>query len=212
MALRAWPLLVVIGLCGCWKPPLLRMTPREATDDEIKYAISQLPEGFRAALQNTNPENAGRLDLRVWAFDYEGGPFNLIVETIGAESDRINFNNPRLRCEGEKGRVLIWLQPRESSRMAPELREKFRTNQPPVPNLALGIDTNDQRTVRLDSFGNPDKPVVPWWFGWNDADVSESTTPVSLKIGEVRSILRIEATEKGVPNPRKVILSFQAAK
>jgi hypothetical protein len=211
MRLRLLVFALIVSLSGCWKPKLLTITPRDATADEIRYAITQLPEGFRAALPDTNPANAARLDLRVWAFDFVGGPFDMVIETLGAESDQVNFREPRLRCDAERGRLLIWLQPRESAKMAPELRDKFRANKPQVPNLAIGIDTNDRTTLRMSSSGNPDKPVVPWWFGWKDADVRETTAPLALKVREVGSLLRIEATEKGVANTRKVIVSFQAA-
>jgi hypothetical protein len=206
--------MLAIGFCGCWKIPVLKITPRDPTAEEIKHAITQLPEGFRDALPDTNPAQAARLDLNVWAFDFEGGPFNLIIETIGAESnDKVNMREPRLRCEGERGRLLIWLQPRDSSKMAPELRDRFRPNKPQVPNLVVGIDSNDQQTLRATtSFGSRDKPLVPLWFGWKRADVHESKSPATLKVGEVASILRLEATEKDVEKPRKIILSFQAAK
>lgn len=207
-------MVLAVGFPGCWKPPLFRMTPREATHEEIEHALTQLPEGFQTALSHTNPSNAARLDLHVWAFDFEGGPFSTIIETTGAESsDKLDFREPRLKCDAERGRLLIWLQPRESNKMAPELRDRFRTNKPQVPNLAIGIDANDRSTLRMTtSFGHPDKPIVPLWFGWKDADVQEARMPLSLKVGEVGSFLRIEAVEKGSANPRKVVMSFQAAK
>ncbi|HEV3384901.1 MAG TPA: hypothetical protein VG097_08790 [Gemmata sp.] len=206
-----WIFVLTISLCGCWKPKLLNITPRDASTDEIKHALTQLPEGFRAALPDLNPANAGRLDLHVWAFDFDGGPFDLAIETLGADSDKVSWRGePRLRCDGERGRLLIWIQPRESAKMDPELREKFCSNKPQVPNLAIGIDTNDKSTLRMDSYGIPDKPFVPWWFGWKEVEVHESKTPLTLKVREVGSVLRIEAIEKGVANPRKVIVSFQA--
>ncbi len=205
-------IVLVVSLCGCWKPKLLTITPRDATQEEIKHAIAQLPEGFRTALPDMNATNASRLDLHVWAFDFEGGPFNMIIETTGAESDAINWREPRIRCAADRGRLLIWLQPRESQRMAAELRDRFRSNKPQVPNLTVGIDTNDRSTVRDDNFGNPDKPVVPLWFGWKEADAKESKTPLTLKVGEVGSLLRIEAIEKSFEHPRKIVMSFQAEK
>ena len=93
-----------------------------------------------------------------------------------------------------------------------ELRERFRKNEPRVPNLTLGIDMNDKSILRIDNFGKPEKPVVPLWFGWSGADVHGSTLPVVLKVGEVESFLRIEAIEQAATNPRKVSMSFQAAK
>jgi len=217
MRFRCSIIVLAVWLFGCGKPKPLNITPRDPTVDEIKHALRQLPEGFRAALPDAasptmDPANAGRLDLHVWAFDFDGGPFDMIIETIGAESGGINWREPRLRCDAERGRLLIRLLPRESSKMAQELRDKFRSNKPPVPNLSFGLDANDRSILRQDSFGNPDKPVVPLWFGWKEADVHESKTPVTLKAGEAGNLLRIEATEKDVANPRKIILSLQAVK
>src|ERR1700688_824638 len=91
---------LMVGLSGCWKPKILTITPRDPTPDEIKHAISQLPEGFRSALPDMNAANASRLDLHVWAFDFEGGPFKLIIETTGSESDdKLNMREPRLGCD-----------------------------------------------------------------------------------------------------------------
>lgn len=212
MRLRMWIFMAAVGLCGCWKVPMVKVTPGEATDEEIKHVISELPEGFRAAQPDTSPVSAKKLDLHVWAFDFDGGPFNMVIETIGGEpSDRLNYREPRLHIDGERGRLLIWLQPRESPKMAAELREKFHSNKPQVPNLSFGIEANGRLATRADNYGKLNEPVVPLWFGWKDADVKASLTPVALKVREVASVLRIEACEKGVPSPRKIIVSFQAA-
>jgi hypothetical protein len=213
MGFRSCVIVLTLGLSGCFKPAVLRIMPRDAADEEVKHALSQLPQCFRDALPDLNPVNAARLDLRVWAFDFEGGPFDMIIETIDAETKTSGLNAHSLRGEDERGRMLIWLQPCESSRMAPEIRDRFRANKSQVPDLAVGIEAND-RPILGDAphFRSPDKPAAPLWFGWTEVDLQESRPPVNLKVREVGTLLRLEATERGVEKPRKIILSFQAVK
>ena len=64
----------------------------------------------------------------------------------------------------------------------------------------------------MDTEGNPEKPLVPLWFGWKEAELKEQASPATLHAGENATILLIEATEKVADNPRKAKVVFTVQK
>ena len=97
--------------------------------------------------------------------------------------------------------------------MPQHLKERFLANKPQVPNLFIALTTNGKNSLEMSQYDNPDKPIVPLWFTWKDADVREKPLGATLKPGESATILQIEATEKGAAGkPRNVKLLLTAVK
>ena len=220
----AWGSGSLLGLTllagGCRKtaaPAVLEIQPREVSPDELKYAVTQLPTGFRDGLSGSEAEIAKQLGLRVWAFDFKGGPFGawIEIEETGQQTAQSPFARTpgmTLRCDGEEGMLLFWFQPRITQQMAQPLKDRLLGNEPQVPNLFVAVETDGKRTMRMEQHGNPDKPVVPLWFGWKEAELTEQASPATLNSGEYAAILLIEATEKIADNPRRAKLVFTVQK
>src|SRR4051794_9138512 len=190
-------LAIVAAGCRAETRTSLEIKPRDVTPDERAHAASQLPGGFREGLAGPDSEIAKQLGLQVWAFEFKGGPFGcwIDIEEEGQQTARSPHpRNPQTRigCEGEEGVLLFWFLPRATPQMPQHLRERFLANAPQVPNLYGGLASNGKKTLDMSKYDNPDKPVVPLWFAWKDADVREQPRGATLKTGELAAILLIE--------------------
>lgn len=214
------PVLAVALAAGCKErgQPTPEVKPRDATPAERAHAVAQLPAGFREGLAGPESEVARQLGLQVWAFEFKGGPFGCWIDLAedGQQTARSpHGRNPQTRigCDGDEGVLLFWFLPRTTPQMPQPLKDRLLGNTPQVPNLFVGLATNGKKTLDMSQYDNPDKPIVPLWFGWKDADVREQPRGATLKPGEAADVLVIEATEKGAEGkPRKVKLSLTAVK
>src|SRR4051812_28419362 len=73
---------LALALAGCrgGTAKTLTIAPREATADEVAQAVARLPGGFREGLAGADADVAKQLGLRVWAFDFHGGPFGCWID------------------------------------------------------------------------------------------------------------------------------------
>jgi hypothetical protein len=208
-------LILVVG--GCRKPVAMHFEPAQVQPEELRHVLSELPAPFRQDLAGTDEERARDLGLRVWALEYSGGPILcwLSVEETGQRTFALsNFpDSARTSYQGsdaESGRILLWLQPRASREMNPQVKQRLGRNEPQVPNLVLGFDIAGAPKIRASDFGSG--PVVPLWFGWDEAALNEVSRPLTLTSGGEATMLLVEATEgkprEGVP-PRTVKLALK---
>lgn len=194
---------------------ILQIRPSKLTTSEWKRAVAELPAVFREGLTGTDEEKARAVGMLAWAFEYENGPILCWIEVgeTGQQTVEIAtsvlraYSNPSTKAHG---RVLLWLQPRSSSAMRPEIRDRLAKNPNQVPDYFLALapdDTPVRQWSRNPGFG---KPQVPLWFGWGQADLKETSDAVTLKAGAEGTILLLEATEKGVAAPRGAKLVLKA--
>jgi hypothetical protein len=204
--------------CGKGKQTSLEITPREVRSAELIYAVSELPAGFREGLSGSEPEMAKQLGLQVWAFDFKGGPFGcwIDIEEKGQQTAISPFPRSataRIGCEGEEGVLLFWFLPRTTPQMPQHLKDRFLSNTPKVPNLFIALDCNGKKTLDMSQYDNPDKPIVPLWFGWKEAEARTQAHTAVLEPEKLATILMIEATEReAAGSPKKVKLSLTVVK
>jgi hypothetical protein len=190
-------------------PMNLEIGTRPPTGAELKRAVTDVLGEFHLDLPGSSEEIAKQLGLRLWAFDFNGGPFGCWTEMddSGERSRDPSREGATVPCDSKTGTLLVWLQPRVTQQMPVDLRNKLLSNKPAVPNMVLVIEANDKSIDRYEDNRNSKTPIVPLWFGWKDVDLKELVERKTIKPGEAASLVRIFAKEKDAANPRSA--SFQ---
>jgi hypothetical protein len=192
----------------------LEIRPAKLTAEEWKHVLAELPEVFRIGLKGSDEENAQALGLRSWAFSYEGGPLQcwFEIQETGQKTfeSRIPGPGTSYASDKEKGRILLWLQPRSAKEMLPEVRKRLEKEPKQVPDYFLQLDIGGERRLQMALYPGFAQPKIPLWYGWAMADVKVLSDLTALKAGESGTALVIEATEKGTAKPRTVKFALKA--
>jgi hypothetical protein len=172
----------------------------------------QLPEVFWKGI--SDEDLARELNLRVWAFDYQGGPIacRVDVEETGQDTMKrlgkkslhagLDDRNGPSHWEAKEGRICLSMRRTLSQRMVK------------IGNQ-LGRDGSSEAVV--EEFTGPRKSGTtgydfPFlWFHWDGATLKEEVGKLSPVADEEVTVFTVEATELTQDaKPRKVKLIFKA--
>ena len=195
------------------QPTKPRVHAETMTEGDWKSALQRsYPDPLRQG--KSDEQVALDLDLKAWAFEYNGGPIDCWLEFEELGQATIAKRLPDTgdwECKATNGRIIFSVGRGASERMKQIMQKAGKDAEPKTVGFQLSYSDGDGKSG---SYGMP-RPDNPLWFGWprdGQGFLTAASSIGAVRDGEVFTLLRIESDElepKKEEAPRKATLMLK---